>query len=284
MSSLDLYDDLFPDDGSSQKENLGNSGEEISPIRSGRTNETEIENELWQANKSNEKLKKELNLLKRENANWQLVYKDVARKLDISKKNLSVLVKTTRNEISRKNETISGLKKELDNILFKRAVKSGTVKDLKEMIEKLHSAFRIELDSGRPNPVTLKSHNDKMIISNADINVNKELNDSRNLQGKYKYPYTLVMGTGPRNIAQIDLHQEFPQLVIFMHFRMIGMLEKRIEVQSGKGVLRHIKDRLIPNIMTQRPKARKNIKEVLFLRQSIIKRRHQKILTKDTRV
>ena len=85
-------------------------------------------------------------------------------------------------------------------------------------------------------------------------------------------------------IAQIDLHKEFPQLVIFMHFRMIGMLEKRIEVQSGKGVLRHIKDRLIPNIMTQRPKARKNIKEVLFLRQSIIKRRHQKILTKDTRV
>ena len=70
---------------------------------------------------------------------------DVSKKLDISKKNVSTLLKTTRNEIRRKNKTISDLKKELDNILFKRALKSGTVKELRDMIGKIHDAFQTEI-------------------------------------------------------------------------------------------------------------------------------------------
>ena len=139
MSSMDLYDDLFLDSESNKVDNENclslNDNEKLGLSSS--------EKNLQEDNK---KLQEELNTLKRENENWQLVYCDVVQKLENCKTNISTLLKTTQNEIKRKNDTISGLRKELDNILFKRALKSGTVNELKNMIEKIHLAFQFEID------------------------------------------------------------------------------------------------------------------------------------------
>ena len=133
MSSMDLYDDLFLDSESSK---VGTSNHDIHGLT---CEEKRLKDE-------NQKLQEELNTLKRENENWQLVYCDVVQKLENSKYNISTLLKTTQNELKRKNETISGLKKELDNILFKRALKSGTTNELKNMIDKIHQAFKFEIN------------------------------------------------------------------------------------------------------------------------------------------
>ena len=139
MSSMDLYDDLFLDSESNKVDNENclslNDNEKLGL--------SSAEKKLQEDNK---KLQEELNTLKQENENWQLVYCDVVQKLENCKTNISTLLKTTHNEIKRKNDTISGLRKELDNILFKRALKSGTVNELKNMIEKIHLAFQFEID------------------------------------------------------------------------------------------------------------------------------------------
>ena len=136
---MDLYDDLFLDSESNKVDNencLSLNDNEKLRLSSSEKNLQE----------DNKKLQEELNTLKRENENWQLVYCDVVQKLENCKTNISTLLKTTQNEIKRKNDTISGLRKELDNILFKRALKSGTVNELKNMIEKIHLAFQFEID------------------------------------------------------------------------------------------------------------------------------------------
>ena len=136
---MDLYDDLFLDSESNKVDNencLSLNDNEKLRLSSSEKNLQE----------DNKKLQEELNTLKQENENWQLVYCDVVQKLENCKTNISTLLKTTQNEIKRKNDTISGLKKELDNILFKRALKSGTVNELKNMIDKIHLAFQFEID------------------------------------------------------------------------------------------------------------------------------------------
>ena len=136
---MDLYDDLFLD---SESNNIDNE-KGLSLNENKKLGLSSDEKKLQEDNK---KLQEELNALKRENENWKVVYCDVVEKLENCKNNISTLLKTTQNEIKRKNDTISGLKKELDNILFKRALKSGTVKELKDMIEKIHNVFQIEID------------------------------------------------------------------------------------------------------------------------------------------
>ena len=139
MSSMDLYDDLFLD---SESNNV-DTEKDLSLTKNIKLGLSSDEKKLQEDNK---KLQEELNALKRENENWKVVYCDVVEKLENCKNNISTLLKTTQNEIKRKNDTISGLKKELDNILFKRALKSGTVNELKNMIDKIHLAFQFEID------------------------------------------------------------------------------------------------------------------------------------------
>ena len=143
MANMDLYDDLFLEENSRQ--DATTTDRQISNDCMLTEKKNSLENKIEEINDSNENLRKEIAVLKKENKNWRLVYMDVSKKLDISKKNVSTLLKTTRNEISRKNKTISDLKKELDNILFKRALKSGTVKELRDMIGKIHDAFQTEI-------------------------------------------------------------------------------------------------------------------------------------------
>ena len=107
MSNLDLYDDLFPDDASKGV--------------SGSTYEDEIDADFYEKDTqvletepvsqtveklkaSNDKLQKEIETVRNENNNWKIVYHDMTRKLEISKRNVSALLLTARNEIKRKNE------------------------------------------------------------------------------------------------------------------------------------------------------------------------------------
>ena len=143
MANMDLYDDLFLEENSRQ--DATTTDRQISNDCMLTEKKNSLENKIEEINDSNENLRKEIAVLKKENKNWRVVYMDVSKKLDISKKNVSTLLKTTRNEIRRKNKTISDLKKELDNILFKRALKSGTVKELRDMIGKIHDAFQTEI-------------------------------------------------------------------------------------------------------------------------------------------
>ena len=145
---MDLYDDLFLDSESHNdvNEDVDSNNEGGLLISGNRKHGLALEeNRLREDNK---RLQEEINALKRENENWQLVYCDVVGKLENSRTNVTTLLKTTQNEIKRKNDTISGLKKELDNILFKRALKSGTVNELKDMIDKIHQAFQFEITAG----------------------------------------------------------------------------------------------------------------------------------------
>ena len=164
---MDLYDDLFLESESNQID-PGNNKNEKHGL-------SEEEKRLTEENK---KLQDELDTLKRENENWQLVYCDVVQKLENSKVNLTTLLKTTQNELKRKNETISGLKKELDNILFKRALKSGTVKELKDMISKIHNVFQIEIEG--------PAYKDSTIHATKAIESKNDLKDkaTKNVQGK----------------------------------------------------------------------------------------------------
>ena len=166
MSNMDLYDDLFLESESNQIDPGNNTNEKHGL--------SEEEKRLTDENK---KLQDELNTLKKENENWQLVYCDVVQKLENSKVNLTTLLKTTQNELKRKNETISGLKKELDNILFKRALKSGTVKELKDMIDKIHNVFQIEIDGPSNKDATIPA---TKTIENKN---NLENKSTKNAQG-----------------------------------------------------------------------------------------------------
>ena len=164
---MDLYDDLFLESESNQID-PGNNKNEAHGL-------SEEEKRLTEENK---KLQDELDTLRRENENWQLVYCDVVQKLENSKVNLTTLLKTTQNELKRKNETISGLKKELDNILFKRALKSGTVKELKDMIGKIHNVFQIEIEGPAYKNSTI--HATKAIENKNDLKDKA----TKNVQGK----------------------------------------------------------------------------------------------------
>ena len=132
MSSLDLYDDLFPDETCKRDETEEATGAGVTNSSLLNATDTNINAQMKEIQEYNQKLEKELGLLKSENKNWQLVYSDVKRKLEISKKNITVLLNTATNEISRKNDTISCLKKEIDNILFKRVniVASSIVRNI----------------------------------------------------------------------------------------------------------------------------------------------------------
>jgi predicted RNase H-like nuclease (RuvC/YqgF family) len=185
MSSLDLYDDLFPEETYNRDENGEANVSEETGSSLLNTKDKNIKTQMKKVEEYNKKLESELNVLKKENKNWQLVYRDVERKLEMSKKNVTILLKTTRNEISRKNDTISCLKREIDNMLFKRAVKSGTVNELKEMIDKIHSAFQIEISGKNQTDITTKSDKNgepkkpSNILNKPVLNDNKKPRDGK---------------------------------------------------------------------------------------------------------
>ena len=188
MSSLDLYDDLFPDETCRRNETAEATGAGVTKSSLLNASDANINAQMKEIQEYNQRLEKELGVLKSENKNWQLVYCDVQRKLEISKSNITILLNTAKNEIGRKNDTISCLKKELDNILFKRALKSGTVEELKEMIGKIHSAFQIEIGDRIQLEIARKSgenaeHKPTSKISNKIVSEGTK----NHLQCKYLY-------------------------------------------------------------------------------------------------
>ena len=170
---MDLYDDLFLDSESNNDVHQDVDNEKGLLLSENRKHGLAFEEKRLK--EENQKLKDEINALKRENENWQLVYCDVARKLENSRTNVTTLLKTTQNEIKRKNDTISGLKRELDNIMFKRALKSGTVNELKGMAEKIHKVFQFEINAGfLPDTKSPKRANcDEQSEESKKSNVNK---------------------------------------------------------------------------------------------------------------
>ena len=191
MSNLDLYDDLFPDDISSEGVKCGSNVEvgeqQVVSKRQGKR----VVEEMRQMKESNEKLEKELNKLKKENKNWQLVYMDVTRKLDISKKNVTILLKTTRNEINRKNETITALRREMDNVLFKRALKCGTVEELKEILNNIQCAYRPDVDDVYSMEVTTELHKKPKSRNSSNEGNNETLQkDNTKIAKNYNAPNT----------------------------------------------------------------------------------------------
>jgi len=199
MSSLDLYDDLFPEETYNPDENGEANETGVTGLSGLNTKDRNIETQMKRMEEYNKKLEGELNILKKENKNWQMVYRDVERKLEISTNNVTILLKTTRNEISRKNDTISCLKKEIDNMLFKRAVKSGTVNELKQMIDKIHSAFQIEISGQNQTVITTKSDENSQPKKPSNISNKPVLkDDEKHRVGKYHFhkntkPYVFII-------------------------------------------------------------------------------------------
>merc|ERR1719411_1743629 len=89
-----------------------------------------VQNEVIEELKSNkalitsqntqiETLKIELDKAKRSSHLWQIAYEDVGRKLEISKTNVIILLKTARSEIEKYEETITKHEVEIDNLKTK---------------------------------------------------------------------------------------------------------------------------------------------------------------------
>ena len=83
--------------------------------------------------------------------------------------NMTSLIKTCRNEINRKNETIAGLRRELDNIILKRV---GTSRqNLRDLLQELKKILREDKPPKLPVPGTSAEKNKGVInITNVPLN------------------------------------------------------------------------------------------------------------------
>ena len=86
--------------------------------------------------------------------------------------NMSSLIKTCKNEINRKNETIAGLRRELDNIILKRKSTSSN-RDMRDLLNELKTILRED----QPPKLTIPKH-EKAKPKNGAVKVtNFSLND-----------------------------------------------------------------------------------------------------------
>ena len=73
-----------------------------------------------------EKWKKEVETSRQRLATIMGVNKELKEKCDNLETNISTLLKTCRNEINRKNQVIAELRRDLDSIILKRILNSGS--------------------------------------------------------------------------------------------------------------------------------------------------------------
>ena len=125
MEEFDLYDDLI-----SEKKSLDQAEEQKPEV-------DKLRKELKQ---SNEKLRT------LRNKNFEL-----KQKCDQLETNISSLIKTSRSEINRKNEIIASLRKELDDIKFRRILKQkqGSSSEIRELTQRLTDVLKNDSPSSK---------------------------------------------------------------------------------------------------------------------------------------
>ena len=116
MTDFNLYEDLLVENAVS-KENEANC-EEITKLR----------NQLQDIKTKNKRLM-ELNA-------------DLKKKNDATENNMKSLIATCRNEINRKNDVIASLRRELDDIILRRVLKSSSSREMRDLIERLKKVLR----------------------------------------------------------------------------------------------------------------------------------------------
>ena len=142
---FDLYDDLITDKNSAQEE------EQVS--------KAEVDRWREQLEESEAKLKR---LMK--------VNHELKQKYDTLETNFSSLIKTSRNEINRKNDTIAGLRRELDDVIFHRIFKQGNAKssEIKTSYERLKKLLN---DDSNPTKLLAKEGIIKAKPKNKTVNI-----------------------------------------------------------------------------------------------------------------
>ena len=125
MEEFDLYDDLI-----SEKKSLDQAEEQ----------QPEVDKLRKELKQSNEKLRT------LRNKNFEL-----KQKCDQLETNISSLIKTSRSEINRKNEIIASLRRELDQISFRRILKQrqGSSSEIRELTERLTDVLKNDSPSSK---------------------------------------------------------------------------------------------------------------------------------------
>ena len=115
---MDLYDDLIEEEqAAGAKVTKGGGGGmdlygELIEERAGETDRLRAEVT---------KLKTDLAKLTEDNKCWLVINTDLRNKINQAAKNMSILIKTCRAEINRKNKTILELRNELESGMLKKA-------------------------------------------------------------------------------------------------------------------------------------------------------------------
>lgn len=84
--------------------------------------------------------------------------------------NMSSLIKTCKNEINRKNETIAGLRRELDNVILRRT-NSGRSADMRHLLQELKKILREDKPPKLLIPGISEKNKNAVTSSNGIINV-----------------------------------------------------------------------------------------------------------------
>lgn len=99
---------------------------------------------------------------------------DLKTKCDQLETNMSSLIKTCRNEINRKNDVIAQLRREIDGIVLRRTMKSGSTREMRDLIDRLKKT----LHQDKPPKLVVPEGPKKIKAKNGEVSVtNFSLND-----------------------------------------------------------------------------------------------------------
>lgn len=70
------------------------------------------------------------------------VNSELKKKVDTLETNISSLLKTSRSEINRKNNTIAELRRELESVVLRRTLKTGSPSEIRELTDRLKKVLR----------------------------------------------------------------------------------------------------------------------------------------------
>lgn len=126
-NTVDIYDDVFLIDSSEEARTLDQCTEKVKKL--------EAENGQLK-DTVDDKMKKLKHLFE---INYEL-----KQKLDTLETNISSLLKTSRQEINRKNEIIATLRRELENVLHRRTLKLGKRQELEEVLKRIKDAMHFD--------------------------------------------------------------------------------------------------------------------------------------------
>ena len=137
---MDLYDDLIEEEQAAAGATQGGGGGmdlygELIEERAGETDRLRAEVA---------KLKTDLAKLTEDNKCWLVINTDLRNKINQAAKNMSILIKTCRAEINRKNKTILELRNELESGMLKKAGGRGGISraQVQTMLDNIKDSYR----------------------------------------------------------------------------------------------------------------------------------------------